>query len=174
MSQIKIMCLVIIVMTCGLYGYIKAENEKEKLRINDALIRALILLKSEIEYGHVPIGEAFAHIAYRTGKWEKFFWQAANKINMDNNNRRLEDIWKETIKENKWLCVLTSKEMEQLINFGGEISSLDYRNLINRITIYIEWLRQENNSQMEEVYRRVKVFRVLGITIGLFIAVMFI
>ena len=175
MPVYRIWCSIILVILCTYYGILMGQREKERILVNEELFKLLLKLKSEFAYGMVPFEEAFVNvISGYEGRWKPLFKQVSHMIENNSENEKLSDMWLHAVNELPVAAMLAGEEKKELIRYGADIGLLSKDALIKRTQMYMDFLDRRNSYLYGQIYQKVKVLRVLGITAGLFIAIIII
>lgn len=123
--------------------------------------KAIVILRSEITYGRMPLPAAFVRMAERTsGSISRFFDTVSMRL--EEGGGRLEDIWNTTLEE-----ILTDQEMRpedqrELAGLGNMLGYMDAQMQIQALELYEKRLEGSLQIWEGEREKRTKLYPVLG------------
>lgn len=167
MFIIKIISLIGIFSICSYIGIIKAKTYESRVRELNKFQNALIMFKSKIEFTYEPLKNIFEEIS---------------KVIYYNN----ENIFKETIKSEEniydsW-CEAVDKNANELLNDDKEIIKMmgkllgktDIKGQISEIELTKSLIEKQIEKAEIEKDKNVKLYKTMGIVLGLGICIILI
>lgn len=168
---IKIFGLVCVIASCAGLGADAARRMKKRLRLLEELKRMVTHLKGEILYANAPLAEAFDRTGRRSrGETGALFCRVAEAMREETGDN-FEKIWKSEAEAFAKNSVLSQKEREELIRFGGHLGYLNRDMQEKTILFYIDDLEHAIRILREQEPEKCRLFMSLGIMSGLFLAV---
>ena len=165
---LKIRGSVMIIAASAFIGYMYGERTKKEIDVMKSLLRCVMIIESEIRYVGTPVKEIFRIIAKTGELWNDFFCAAADKL----DGKDMTDMWddiidNQTVSRNMSVC-----DRRELIRFFSGLGKSDIEGELGRIKLYTEYIRGRIEGLLGEAVNKVKLFRVLGVTAGLFITIL--
>ncbi|WP_010166282.1 stage III sporulation protein AB [Candidatus Epulonipiscium viviparus] len=166
--------MALILISCTLCGFAYDANEKKRVLQLDELFLGFNLLKSEIDYKLTPLIEALQEVASQTEQGvDRLFGLYSQKLNQ-RDEMDTKKMWKQTLMEaNHWLR-LKEEDLKLLESFGTMSSHFDREVQRNNITWLLESLKQRRDQANELYEKRSKLYRSMGVLIGLSIVIVLI
>ena len=136
--------------------------------------KALLILKSEIEYIAAPLPEAISNIAVRTtNPVSKIFAHFAQNLKNNDDGETAYQLWMEAIKAYKKESFLKKGDWELIEGFGKTLGYLDKQMQVDSIKFTTDYL----DSQVAELQavgdKNQRMFRSLGVIGGVLLLVVF-
>ena len=166
-------CLLVIAATT-LSGALRAERIKEEYRQMRNLQRLLCMIESEIRYAHTHLGEIFLHAARRTQEPYRSWLLDMEKRMDEADSGVFEKIWGQAASEKLSGAGLPKKELERLIQLGGQLGVMDLKLQLEVLALYQEQLRLSMEEVWEGMGAKVRLCHCLGVMSGLLVVVMLI
>ena len=166
MFLIKLVNSVLIIIVCAYIGINKANvyifrvNKLRKIR------NAFNIFKSKLEFTYEPIKDIFKEIS-------KIVYKDNNNIfksyidNIENDN--YEDAWSLAVAENS--IYLSKDDISIITSFGNLLGKTDLSGQISEIKLTDEFLDKQILSAEEEKKKNEKMYKSLGIIIGIAIVI---
>lgn len=167
----KTILLVIIVILCSLIGYLYGEEfNKRHLQLQE-LMRIIIDLQNEILFLHTPIPEGLLKVSNKTdGPIKDFFIKISNKL----SNNEVWDIYsafKESIEEYKENLSLRLVDYNILLDLSKSLGETNIEGQQSIFTLAREKLNSELEISYDESKKNTKIYRTLGLGMGLMLAI---
>lgn len=169
MKILGCICIFFAAAGAGLYASKELERRKKEIA---SLRKSLFSMEREISFQLATLSEAFLHTGERSEEpWEGLFKDIAKKLEerkreFYGEEREIEGIFQETRK--KWEQVHPWKReweiLEQLFRGMGQ---LDKDMQVGQLRLAAEELSQAEQEALEEEKRKGKLYRSLGICMGL-------
>lgn len=168
---LKICGSIMIIAASAFIGYMYGERTKREIDIMKSLLRCIKTIESEIRYAGTPIKEIFRLIAGTGELWSDFFGGVSDKLN-DNGHEGMTVIWDDVLSGNTVSRNMGSCDRREFVRFFGGLGKSDIESELGRIKLYTEYIRGRIEALSKEEADKVKLFRVLGVTAGLFITIL--
>lgn len=153
---------------CGWYA---AYMAKVRIMILQEMQQSLLILYGEIEYAAGDMAENMEKLGYRMEYFSRFFHTISERLNQ-RMGQSLYQIWEEELQQLSCKAKIKESDMEFLDELGKNLGNLDRQTQLNTLQILSGRLDGQIRSAKEEYEKRAKVYRVIGITVGVFTAVL--
>ncbi len=162
--------LLLIFLACSGLGLAAGEAAEKRLTAMEQVEKLIQLLEGELRCSYIPFPQAFRQVASRMAPpWEAFLLKMARRLE-EMSGERLRKVWEEEVDGLPAECGLREEERRELASLGKELGYLDLAMQLNTL----EHFRERWGRQMEEIRRdlpaRKRIFRYLGISAGLTLA----
>ena len=172
--MLKIIGSFLIIICAGGFGFAFSNDYKTRLNELNDIKKIMIMLKGEIRFAKIPLGEAFSNISKRIDDKYYIFLENISDRLKKLNGESFYKIWEEEIDLNLTKLKLNSQDIINLKHFGENMGYLDNEMQIHSIDLYIEELEYEISKMTEQMATNTKVFKCLGIMAGMFVVIMLI
>lgn len=124
-------------------------------------LRALSILRGEIQYGRTPLPEACREVEKRLhGAVKAFFFQVAE--GMEKGTKQVEQIWQEAAVEALPSTQMKVQEREEWMRLGSTLGYLDVEMQLCTIDLYLQRLRTSIEEEDADCRRRTRMYPLLG------------
>lgn len=169
MLIIKTFILIFILIICSYIGFSKSKEYIERVEELKKYENALNMFKAKIEFTYAPIKEIFENIS-------KSVYQNQNNIfKMTIENLKYKDIsevWVNSIEN--YEGNLNKEDKEIIKMFGKLLGKTDKDGQISEIKLSQNFIEAQIEKAENDKLKNVKLYRSLGIIVGLGIIVIFI
>lgn len=166
--MIKLLGAIMIIFVTTMIGIEFAKKYSNRTKNLRLFKFALQSLNAEIMYGHIPLGVATARISKQLNEPLKhFFYMFSNRI--QNENKSVSEIWKESLDEIKEIAALKNTEYEVLIQFGETLGQHDRESQQKHIILAINHLEKEEIEAKDNQLKYERMVRSLGFLSGVLI-----
>ncbi len=150
-------------------------GSKESFRVMDLreFKKALIILKSEIEYLNSPLLEAMQNVSVKTQV-------PINQIFIDMSKKMfclgdddIYTVWKESVSNNIKKTYLKNDDIDLFLGFGKCLGHHDKKLQINNIRFAIEQIDERIEILNKEALKSKKMYNSIGILSGILICIIF-
>ena len=160
MFIIKTIILLVIFCTSSLIGITISKKYSNRVNNLKEFKSALSMFETKIKYTYEPIPEIFKEISKNTKEnISQIFIQASNKM----NNQSAGEAWKDAIEASS---IEINKEDKNILK---EMSKL-----LSEIKLTSKFLDKQIELAQQEKQKNEKLYRTLGMTIGLAIVILLI
>lgn len=167
----KLMLLIIVVILCTAIGYLYGEEFKNRYVQLKELMRVIIDLQNEILYAHTPIPEALDKIALKTKEPVNSLLGSISQKLMNNQVSDIYTAFNESINEHRKQLSLQEGDYNILLDLSKSLGETSIYGQESIFQLAKEKLSGELDISYEESKRNTKVYRSLGVGIGLMIAI---
>lgn len=170
MSVRLILCLMC-VCCAGALGILKGMRMRKRILALKQLLRFFTHVSRELEFGREPLPEIFEKMAARSQKpLADFLKKTAGDMRTD--TAYLHEIFSRNVKEYMTCSDLEKEDLQLLTAFGHELGYQDRQLQIHTVENYQQEIRQRTEALEKEYPGNCRLFRVLGISAGLLVAVL--
>ncbi len=162
--------VLIAIMSCSTsIGFLLSKRYADRLNELSDLYVLINILQNKIKFTQLPLIETFeqiGNISVKTGVKNIFL-----KCSTELKNNKLEDSWKDVIKQEKVFLNLKNEDIETIITLGNILGKSDVEGQMNEINEFKERLSIQIKQAEEEKRKNAKMFKSLGTVIGLVIVI---
>ena len=136
--------------------------------------KALLILKSEIEYIAAPLPEAMENIAMRTvAPVSPLFSHYASALMRNESGETAYRLWLASINACKKGSFLKDEDYEVIGNFGKTLGYLDKKMQIDSIRFTMDYIDGKAEELKESSTKNQRMYRSLGVIGGILLLVVF-
>ncbi len=167
---LKIAGAVIVILAGGALGFYYSGLEAFRVQDLGEFKKALLILKSEIEYLRTPLAEACLNIAKRTEKPANGFLESfADGLSKDGGAAY--PVWARTVDAWKKKAFLSNEDWDVLDGFGKTLGYLDTQMQLNAINFVTDYIDAKTATLQENGEKTKRMYRSLGWIGGAIVAV---
>lgn len=159
---------------CSAIGLSMGQDLKKRVTQLQELRRMTGMLQGEIQYAKSPLAEAFRHVAGRIREPFSDFLRHTAEDMEEFSGESFSEIFSRNAEEDLKGSGLLREDMEQLRGFGEHLGYLDQEMQLRTINLYRTQLMETCETASEEFKNKEKVYRYLGVCMGLFLAILFV
>lgn len=136
--------------------------------------KALLILKSEIEYTAAPLPDAMTNIAARISTpVANLFAAFANMLKHNHEGETAYQLWLNAIDENKQNTFLKPEDWEVISSFGKTLGYLDKQMQVDTIRFTMDYIDSQITELQESNPKNSKMYKSLGVIGGILLLVIF-
>ncbi|MSR90035.1 stage III sporulation protein AB [Clostridiaceae bacterium WCA-383-APC-5B] len=168
---IKIFILIMIVILSTLIGFQYSENAKYRVKHLKGILNSIVYLQNEIFYRLTPLSEAMNLVSQKVDPPVSDLF---NDIAINLNDERIYEIKQafiEAIKTNKNEFSLEKEDFDILVEFSRSLGTTDLDGQMKIFDMAVENLKNNLKSASDKADKNIKMYRTLGLCIGLMIAI---
>ena len=174
MIVIKILGMIITLLASAALGYYFSNLPVFRRQDLLEFKKALLILKSEIEYVAAPLPDAMANIAARTTlPVSRLFAFFAESLKHNENGETAYRLWMTAIGEHKQQIFLNEDDWEVMGNFGKTLGYLDKQMQVDSIHFTMDYIDSEITQVQENIGKNQRMYRSLGVIGGILLLVIF-
>lgn len=162
--------VLIAIMSCSTsIGFLLSKRYADRLNELSDLYVLINILQNKIKFTQLPLKEIFeqiGNISVKTGVKNIFL-----KCSTELKNNKLEDSWKDAIKQEKVLLNLKNEDIETISTLGNILGKSNVEGQMNEINEFKERLSAQIKQAEEEKIKNSKMFKSLGTIVGLVIVI---
>lgn len=171
MGILKIILLLGIFSASCMVGILIANQYNERLKELKEMKSALNIFKTKIQFTYEPIPKIFCDIANATQAHcqnvSHIFSSASKKI--QENQIEAGKAWKQSLQENNHS--MKQEDIQVLENLSNLLGKVDVEGQINEILLVENFVNEQLEKAEIEKQKNSKMYKTLGITVGLAIVI---
>lgn len=168
---LKLLGGVLVVAGSGGCGWYMAYRARQRIEILQELLQAMLMLHGDIEYAAGDMSENMERLAQRTDFFSDFFSRVSRRLN-ERLGQSLYQIWNEELRTVPCRTRLCREDVAFLKGLGKNLGNLDRQTQLQTLHVMRDRLEGSIATAREEYQSRAKLFRVVGITVGVFTMVL--
>ena len=168
--MVKITGIIIIITAFSLTGFAYAGNITGRINQLHELKRITIMLEGELRYSNSTMEEALKAITLRGGCFSAFFNAVALKL-AENMGESFSEIWRDCVDDFFKKTKLTDEDAAEFKMLGDSLGYLDMKAQCDSILLYRERLSAKLEELDSQAAGKVKMYRSLGVSMGILTAV---
>ena len=169
MQIIKLITRVFILISCSYIGVLISRKYLNRVKNLKEIKIALSMLETKIKFTYEPLPKVFEDISKKVDDSIGNIFKLAS-IKM--NNMSASDAWISSINESK--TNLNKEDLETLKGFANLLGKVDIEGQVNEIKLMENFIDKQLGLAEEEKIKYEKMYKSLGITIGLAIVILLI
>lgn len=164
--------LVIFAGTAG--GWIYGSLLRKRHKILSELRLFFQWLKTEISYGSVPLSAAFEKIGRRLegGSLSEMVFHFIDRLSSP-EGLTADEAWQRSLTDSREELPLNGEDWENLRDFGRTLGNTDRDHQVKAIEDTIERLKLRETEAWRMVEKNEKIYRYLGMAIGVLVVLLF-
>ena len=167
----KIIILVAIVLICSLIGYVYGESFKERYLELSELMRNLIDMENEIVYSYRPLPVVLEMVGRKSdGVVADIFLDTASLL----ENGEMDDIktaFSISLDNQKEQIAMTKEDFDIILDLSKSLGDTDILGQEHIFALAKEKLSKRVNIAEKEYSDSCKMYKYLGVSVGLMIAI---
>lgn len=169
--MLKIIGILLAVVAFSYTGFSYAKNITTRIEQLNEIKKITVMLEGELRYGNSTIEEALRSIATRTSlPFAEFFNKVADELNQ-NTGRSFSEIWYENAGKLTESSKLNNDDIAEFGSLGDNLGYLDLKAQSESISLYKERLSLRLDELNEGAEKKVKMYRSLGVSMGILTAI---
>lgn len=172
--MIRLIGGLMITMSLSLLGFQAARSLDEEYREMEELRKILISIKSEMQYGRSFLAETFLSVSEMQEEPYAGWFRNMYELMSSRKPGTLASIWKNSASACLKDLSLREREKKRLYELGRYLGQTDLEGQIRHLDLYAEHLETEMENRRMEMQPLKKLYRVLGVTAGIFLTILLI
>lgn len=169
MQIIKYITLILILSLTSYIGILISKKYLNRVKDLKEMKNALNMFSTKIKFTYEPIPQTFKEISQKTKpNISNIFKSVCKKMNTENAGKA----WEEALEESS--TNMTKEDIEVLKNLSNLLGKVDIEGQVNEVELVENFLDTQIELAEEEKQKYVKMYRTLGITIGLAVVIILI
>ncbi len=168
---IKLIGMILVIAGSGSCGWYLANESKLRIRILQELQQGILVLYGEMEYAAEDMEEILKGVSRKSYFFSEFFYKVSQKL-YRKESRTLYEIWQEEVQSLSCRKRLKEEDLLFLEEVGKNLGNLDRQTQLNTLKIMLQRLEKQIKDARAEYENRAKVYRVVGVTVGVFATVL--
>lgn len=170
---IKAIGIFMVFISCLLIGLIIADKYKSRVKELKEVRNHLQIIETEIIYTSTPIIEVMDKISKQSKEPFNYIYDHIKRELKKRDGKTLGVIWKEAFEKNKRNTRLMEEDLETIYFFGSVLGNSDRPNQLKNTQLVQNQLMKLEKKAEGERMKNEKLFRSLGLLLGLaFIIIM--
>lgn len=163
----KFIILIVIFGTCSIIGIKYSKKFENRYKNLKEIKNMLNIFKTKIKYTYEPLPEIFNQISKNTyEEVGEIFFKASEKMKKIN----AQDAWRKSIDESN--IEISKEDKNVLKGMSKLLGKTNIEGQINEIELTENFLNKQIEDAEKEKNKNVKLYKTLGITIGLAIVIL--
>jgi len=163
-----------IIAGCGYLGLLLADTFKKRVVQLEELQNVLLGLEFDIGFMNLPLGEALLRCGDRAkGGIRDVMMYVCDRLTEDRCHN-MQGVWKRALDRFSQELYLTAEDKKILIDFSKALGGGDSEREINNIKMTSARLAVAERDARELAKRNTKMYRGLGLLVGIFIVIVLI
>lgn len=170
----KLLGLIFILLGCSMGGFVLAANFKRREVQLKGLNRALIELQNNIIYTHEPLPIALKNVSKKSNGFVKDLFLKCGEIldnGLVNSVYEAMGMAMETCKADNGL---KKEDNEILLDFCKSLGTTDKEGHVRLFKLCLSNIEENIKTAKEDRFKNEKMYRCLGVALGLIILILFI
>lgn len=136
--------------------------------------KMVVVLQGEIRYGNAALNVAFRRGAMRIRQPFQGFLECMADQMEEYRGEAMAEIFRQGMKERLGATALRATDLELLERLGESLGYLDVKTQMDSMDLFLEQVSRLCLEAEEELRSKAKVYRYLGVSAGLFLAIILI
>lgn len=168
---IKMIGTILVIAGSGGCGWYFANEAKVRVRILQELQQGILVLYGEMEYAGDDMEEILEGVSKKSVFFADFFENVSKRLKRK-ESRSLFAIWQEEMAGITCRKKLKEEDLNFLEELGKNLGNLDRQTQLHTLKLMSGRLEKQIAYAREEYQNKAKVYRVLGVTVGVFATVL--
>lgn len=169
MQIIKYLTLIVILSSTSYIGILISKKYLNRVKDLKEMKNALNIFSTKIKFTYEPIPETFKEISQKVKpNISNIFKESSEKMKNENAGKA----WEEALEESN--TNMTKEDIEVLKNLSNLLGKVDIEGQVKEVELVENFLDTQIELAEEEKQKYVKMYKTLGITIGLAVVIILI
>lgn len=169
MQMIKYLTLIIILMSTTYIGILISKKYLNRVKDLKEMKNALNIFSTKIKFTYEPIPQIFREISKNVKpNIANIFEKSSEKMKNENAG----EAWRETLEESN--TSMTKEDIEVLKNLSNLLGKVDIEGQVNEVELVENFLDTQIELAEEEKKKYARMYKTLGITVGLAVVIILI
>ncbi len=164
----------VIIICCSWIGLIYANSYTERSKLLISMLSSMKMLETEIIYSATPLPEILAKVAKKSKKEVGEIFLYTYEILDKKDGHLFSEAWEKAVMIKTRHLSLKQDDIDILISIGNNLGISDTNDQIKHISLAMEAIKRSYESSLIGQENNVKLFRNLGILIGITIVIILI
>lgn len=169
--MIKGIGAVMVILAGGGWGMLQAAKIEECYRQMRYLRKLIFRIRSEIRYSRQVLPEAFLYVGSEAQEPYKMWLLSLCERLTKRQGTSLAGIWEEETRRYLAEIGIPQDMMESLIRLGSELGTIDIEMQVRTLDLYLEQMEQKMEDMRTEQKERIRLYQCVGVTGGIFLAI---
>jgi stage III sporulation protein AB len=172
-SLVKAILSIIIILSASFIGYILSYKYVQRPRQIKHLFLSLQLLETEILYLLTPLPQALKKVGGKSSMELNRIFTEASELLEKKDGFCIEDAWRQSVEKHYHFTSLTEEDKEALIDFGMSLGTVDRDHQLKNFHFIYGQLKKQQQSAEELRSKNERMYRSLGVLLGVAIVILF-
>lgn len=173
MIFIKYIILALLFGVSTYIGNLRARNYINRVIDLKEMKKALNIFSTKIKFTYEPIPKIFKEITFKVNQnIGQVFLSSCNK--MEELNMNAGEAWNKSLDENKYYNNFKKEDINVIKSLGNLLGKVDMEGQVSEIKLVDTLLNTQIDVAEEEKNKYTKMYKMMGVTIGLAIVVILI
>lgn len=172
--MLKLLGCIIILGASSAAGFIYGESFKKRAVDLNELQRIIYLLQSEIEYINNPIPRALREISKKTINPFSLIFNDISELLFKNEVESVYDAFRIIFNNSNYHLNLNKEDISILFDLSKSLGDSDLSGQRKMFEFTLESIKKQIILAEELMYKNLKVYRYLGVTLGSMVVIMLI
>ena len=127
--------------------------------------------KIEIRYSRRVLPEAFLSVGSEAQEPYKMWLLSLYERLENRQGTSLAGIWEEETRTHLPVIGIPQDMLESLIRLGGELGTIDIEMQVRTLDLYLEQMEQKMEDMRTEQKEKIRLYQCIGVTGGVFLAI---
>lgn len=169
MQMIKYLTLIIILASTTYIGILISKKYLNRVKDLKEMKNALNIFSTKIKFTYEPIPQTFKEISEKVKpNIANIFKESSKKM----ENKNAGKAWEEALEESN--TSMTKEDIEVIKNLSNLLGKVDIEGQVNEVELVENFLDTQIELAEEEKQKYVKLYKTLGVTIGLAVVIILI
>lgn len=169
--MLKVFGMILTVTAFTLTGFSYAKNVTLRIDQLNEIKKIIVMLEGELRYGNSTIEEALETISSRVSLVFAEFFEKTSQLLKENSGESLADLWRKNVNEMLDETKLNAKDLEEFSQMGECLGYLDLKAQSESLALYKDRLALKLDELNENCAKRIKMYRSLGVSMGILTAI---
>lgn len=169
---IKILAAIFIILAGFMFGVNISEYQKIRMNELNDIKKALLILKSQINYSLESLPTALINISKKSNKPINTIFETISKRLIEKDKSGIAKIWEQEFKRSS--TNLSKEDIEMIADFGKALSSLDRKLQTDNINIIINYIDKTVEFIANKNEQESKMYKSLGVLAGILLVILMI
>lgn len=171
--MIKLIISLTIIGCSSLIGFIYANAFIDRTKLLGSLLSTLQMLETEILYSATPLPELLKKVAKKSKPEISNILLATSDTLYKKEGLLFADVWEKAVEKETEYTSFTKEDIEILVTLGKNMGISDSKDQIKHIHLTMEEVKRSYEQSIVMQNKNVKLYRNLGILLGITIVIIF-
>lgn len=164
----------LVICGCAAIGASMTGDLRRRVLQLQEMRKMVVALQGEIRYGNAALNVAFRRVAHRTRQPFRSFLECMAIQMEECRGEALTEIFRQSVKEELKGTSLRASDLELLERLGESMGYLDVKTQMDSMDLFLEQVGRLCQEAEGEYRNKSKVYHYLGVSVGLFLAIILI
>lgn len=170
--MLKILGASFIIISGIMFGKYMSQKEIIRMKQLNCIKKALLMLKSQIDYSCETLPEALFIISNRSDNPIKYLFNKISERLKQKQSESINDVWIDEFKSYFKNTNLSKEDLQAVLGLGKALGYLDKQLQLNNIDIVVDYIDRTVELIANKNEKESKMYQSLGILGGLLLALL--